>query len=808
MLHLLLIILTLSSFKAEQLSRPPPHFEVSPRISTTVSSNLTLNYSQLFQSFWVSNGCGSITIVNETISDIWSIIMFQMASAASSFFYFGDFSLEYKIESLFSNSSLYLDTIVPWTLYLLFFLLGLFSLFFLLFCCQVFCIKKYRIFARCCMIDLNSYSGSSKEKYGLFCCIIFSGVLMLMIMALIVLNNDFFDGYLYSKCFSSSLALEIYNPYISDSNWLGTIETVEKLGNASQLYEEMAQSQINQSISINTSNVLNTYSIILQEFETNLSIYENKSLYNPNPLTNKLNPTMTSYILETWGPSTKKASFMYHLKKELESRETFISLLNTAFNISELLLNKSMLFSSIMTERQGDFKLLETDFGEGFNQLIYDLDYFDTYITEFFDFMLGVMFLNVFPMLCGFLGFLMVGFCKWRFFNCCLHCAWIFNCFLLFFLLLLLFYGFFYSGLLVWSCEIYTASLNDSDAFTKVSNEMNMSSSLYNTMNFCLFNTTNNLAYFYPFDGSLSIADELFTSISTLANTTLSNSYLEAELIKLESYYENYELVAGKNTESNSNHPILVLNELNLWSNYDNIGSYQAIEGLCEVTTDEYVFRVNECIYDTIYQRDDEIDEDFGDTLCISFNNTIENFAIERYTDSLFNECSSDNISSFNTVPEAIKDYYIGLFEYKLTTQNLIIEILGSLHSYKEKLKELDYELESLYNQSENSFQAFWPLLEITSDPKTKGLSTGLNCSFLKPGLEKMEDGVCVGSMDGVFYLYISFSLLFLLQMGLALANCCSSIRMLPRDFDSEDEGKVLIEKNASIELRRHSILY
>ena len=775
--------------------------------------NVSQSYLDYFQSLWILSGCESLTYANETSTELWTSTTTQMALAASNFFYLGNYSVDYKIQYLFSqNSSTLLDfsyiNLVPWSFYLIVIILLFLLILFFLFCCQVFCIKKYRLFARCCMIDLNSFTSSPKEKYGLFSCIAISGMLMIMAIVLMIYNYDIFQGYDDSKCYMYNLAIEVYTPYPNDYNWLGTIGAMSKISNASSIYEEIATDEnlVNSSF-INTTDAFEEYKTILQQFETNLSIYYNRTLLNPNPLTNLAVPNISSTFLSNWGPSTQTGTVLYFLKSELKTRKTYLLMMEQALQDAAKLVNQSQNYSEILTLREVDFEILGENFGDAFLNLT------DVYAGEgselinLFDSMMTVLVLNVLTMTFGLLGFIMVGFCKWRVCNCCLHCAWILNCLMLFVLLIILFIGFFFSSLAVWGCQIYEASIANPEAFSQVSTELNLNANLSQALGYCLFNSSKNLANFYSFGSSLSMSDEMFATVTSLSNSSLSSNYLENDISTLEDFYENYELLAGISSSTTENHPTTIMETLNLWSNYESVGSYQEAYGECEVSADEYVFNEDKCIYDDIYEPTQEVNINFGETLCISFNDTTENFATLRYTDVLFDDCST-NLTNFNSVPQAIKEYYIGLYKYKETTQALIEEIIESLGNYKGNLIGLDGEIMSLYNESIAEFASFNALFEVTSDSRLKGLSQGLNCSFLHEGLVKIEDSLCITTLDGIFYWYVTLMFLLLLQMILAVIHCMASIRVLPRDFDTEDEGKVLIEKNSGLELRRHSILY
>ena len=771
------------------------------------SLNSSLQYLDLFQSDWILSNCDEHGLFNQTISKMWPSTMYEMAFAASEFFYLGNHSIEYKVDYL-SNSSNISNTsffeLVSWIIYMIMPITVFMAILFFLFCCQVFCIKKYRLFARCCMIDLNSYSGSSKEKFGLFCCILFSGTLMILSIIFVILNNDVFLGYSESKCLMYNLAIEIYTP--SNDSWIGTIEIDSRLSNTSNIYLKISEdSTFNETSYINISSAFNSYNILLDEFDTNLTIYQNSTLYNPNPLTNENEPNLSSSFLNNWGPTKKSGTVLYYLKSELETRNTYLELLETALEDSKYLYNQSQNFSEICSLRKSDFE----EFGENFGDFFFEISNFyiskESIVETFFNGIIIFLCLNVLPLILGFFGFILVGFFKWRFCNCCLHCAWICNCLLIFALMNILFFSYFFTGLAFWGCEIYNESMHNSQTYSLISQKMNFNDTLNQSLYFCLFNSTSNLANYYSFGSSLELSDELYAAVSTLSNHSLSTNYLENEIINLQNYYTNYELMAGKVNNANSDHPVSVMQTLNLWSNYDSVGSYQSTYGVCDVTTDEYVFNQDQCIYDNIYASGESESIGFGDPLCISLNESSKDFAKLRYSEKLFNQCSS-NISNFKTVPEAIEQYYMNLFEYKTQTQKLALEMIKSLEDYQQDMEKLDSQIEILYNESKGGFDSFENLFAVTS--VSTGLSKNLNCSFLTEGFEKMKDSLCITMMDGLFYVYITLLFLLLLQMILALANCLASIRMLPRDFDSEDEGKVLIEKNSSIELRRHSILY
>lgn len=54
----------------------------------------------------------------------------------------------------------------------------------LLCCCQVFCTPKYKVFMRCCYINVETDTKSMTEKYSLFFGIIVFGLLLCVICGL------------------------------------------------------------------------------------------------------------------------------------------------------------------------------------------------------------------------------------------------------------------------------------------------------------------------------------------------------------------------------------------------------------------------------------------------------------------------------------------------------------------------------------------------------------------------------------------------------------------------------------------------
>lgn len=776
------------------------------------SLNISQTYVNLFESAWILDECDSLSLGNKTINEIWTSIMSEMGTAASSFFYLGNYSLDYKLEYLFSEDSsnyeiLAFFQLVPWLLYTIISFIVLIMIIFCLVCCQVFCIKKYRLFARCCMIDLNSSNISAKEKCGLFSCILICGVLMVMIIVLMLLNNDIFQGYNEFQCISFNLAIEIYNPYPTDSHWLGTIQAIEKLDNTSKAYLELVNNtELESFIALNTSSMISSYNTTLEEFEKNLSIYQNRSLYNPNPFSNKETPNISSEFLLSWGPSQETSTYLYYLKQELEDRLNYLIDINDSIDNVSTLLNQTYNLSNILVVKETDFVNLGESFGEMFSLLLAFFNENESYVEQIFNLIIGVLALNILPLFLGFCGFVMVGFCKWRVCNCCLHTAWILNCLVILILFGFIVVGYFYSSLAVWGCEIFEAGLTSDELFTEIGEKFQLNSSLINMMNFCLFDTSSNLVNYYSFGQSLALPDTLYETYTKFTNANLSTAYLDADIALLEFYYTNYELFAGTTTNTQDS-PTEVMEQFNLWSNYDSIGSYQVIYGLCEVTIDQYVFNSYHCIYDEIYESWEDETFDLGQAICISLMNTSVNFAVNRYTDQQFSTCSN-NITYFDTIPNALRSYYINLYLYKNTTEILISEMLNSLEIYKENLISFDAKVIEFINITKIDFQVLEALFNLTSNNNTKGLNRALNCSFLRTGLVEMKNSLCITSLDGVFYLIITLFSLFFLQLFLVCMNCWASIRALPKEYDLDDDGKVLIEKNSSIEMRRHSILY
>ena len=140
-MRFLYIYLIISILNIGIFSNMPP----SKKHHSTQDLNISLKYENIFESAWILSECDNLALGNTTKDEIWTLVMSEMSSAASQFFYLGNYTLDYKIEYIFNNHSSNYEfyaffELVPWTLYIMLMVFCFISIIFCLMCCQVFCI--------------------------------------------------------------------------------------------------------------------------------------------------------------------------------------------------------------------------------------------------------------------------------------------------------------------------------------------------------------------------------------------------------------------------------------------------------------------------------------------------------------------------------------------------------------------------------------------------------------------------------------------------------------------------------------------
>jgi hypothetical protein len=86
-----------------------------------------------------------------------------------------------------------------------------------------------------------------------------------------------------------------------------------------------------------------------------------------------------------------------------------------------------------------------------------------------------------------------------------------------------------------------------------------------------------------------------------------------------------------------------------------------------------------------------------------------------------------------------------------------------------------------------------------------QGIINNLKCDFIKEGVERFHKGLCVTTINGVFFVYIFVMILAFLFMIFGILMCMTSIRVLPRESDEE---RMLATSGAAFEMKRNSVMY
>lgn len=472
----------------------------------------------------------------------------------------------------------------------------------------------------------------------------------------------------------------------------------------------------------NVLNLLNYYHSILNNEIPQLELYDNQTLINPNPLSNKVE--LESAFFENWGPGTHSGTNLYNISQELKLREVYIQNMNNLITFSNKLFNEHIEYSNIYSINNEKLTNFGLNLGSNILQITDFMDSNQEYFNNFNQITKIFLCLNVFSCLIAILGICLISIGKIRCCNFCVHLSWIFSLLLFLLLIITTFFCFVVGSMSVYGCDLLDTIGSSPKNLIQNLRDLNWETETISTLEFCLFNSEKDLSKYYNFKNSL----ELPTSMSNILNILREMSLpyagiksLEEKLDFLQNYYEN---VAGEATTPDN--PINTMIRLNMWSNSETVGSLQETQAKCDVSKDQYVFRNGDCVYKTQYNMGDNEKVGLGGKICISLEKTSRDFAIKRYSDDVFQACQTQGLE-FASVYEAIQKYYKGLYEYKDNTEKILDGIQIHLTALETKENELDRQIKNMFANMDERARNLDPLLKLMSS-----MYGQMNCSFIK----------------------------------------------------------------------------
>ena len=464
--------------------------------------------------------------------------------------------------------------------------------------CQVFCIKKHRVFTRCCYMDINKETKSKAEKFCLFIGIILVSILVLICCIFSLFNSDLKNGFNNSYCELNQFQKDLIKPnYLMKRNsnfiWPGVINIEKSLiklklaiNNKSNL---LRISKISKKINVGK---LNRNFKKLRNFL--FSIYyknKNKQIVNPDPKFR--NKKISSIYISILGPPIESGTTTNILLQELLKRKNILE------NIENLKHNSEKLSKKHVFQFKADYLKLR--------KYIFQLNFYANEFNNHFkgnNFKWRIIFwflklffiLNILSAIMSIIGFIFVGFNKTKFCACFMHLSWILSMVLFtigFFSLLIVYL----SGLRDSSiCRIYSQILTKENFLDQNFNK-DLSQNFRKNFRNSLFGSQNFLSSFKS-KNRINILKNINEEFKNLEALSLP---MEMTLSKINNYRDilkKFLIAGGKN-----NHPNVVLQKFNLWSNYEISGSLQNFVGKCEITKDEWVFRKKDCKYTNIYLK-------------------------------------------------------------------------------------------------------------------------------------------------------------------------------------------------------------
>lgn len=201
--------------------------------------------------------------------------------------------------------------------------------------------------------------------------------------------------------------------------------------------------------------------------------------------------------------------------------------------------------------------------------------------------------------------------------------------------------------------------------------------------------------------------------------------------------------------------PAHVLMELNSWSDGKMIDGHQRVEGNCRVTTsDNWVFYFSDCKrgYDK-YVPPHNLAEDRGKKCCMELANWTNAQVLDRYDDYL--KCShvvSTTQPDFGTVPKAISAHHQRLLDFVKSVHSVFGKIQESFDYLDRFIIDYANRTVAQVQLTEDYLANMGRVLDLASS-EAGGLTSKLNCSFVRTLVDNVSSNVCGNAIPGLYLL-------------------------------------------------------
>lgn len=200
--------------------------------------------------------------------------------------------------------------------------------------------------------------------------------------------------------------------------------------------------------------------------------------------------------------------------------------------------------------------------------------------------------------------------------------------------------------------------------------------------------------------------------------------------------------------------------ELNSWADGKRIDGHQREHGKCRVTTsDNWVFYFSDCKrgYDTYVSPDDPTLHR-GEKCCMELTNWTNSQIKERYDSYL--KCSHVVLftqADFGSVPKAISAHHQRLLDFVTSVHSVFGKIEVSFDYLNRFILDYANRTVAQVQLAEEYLETLGRVLVLASS-ETGGLSSRLNCSFVRELVESVKENVCENAVPSLYLLTLLLS--------------------------------------------------
>jgi len=195
--------------------------------------------------------------------------------------------------------------------------------------------------------------------------------------------------------------------------------------------------------------------------------------------------------------------------------------------------------------------------------------------------------------------------------------------------------------------------------------------------------------------------------------------------------------------------------ELNSWADGKMIDGHQRVEGNCRVTTsDNWVFYFSDCKrgYEEYVSPMDPM-ASRGKKCCLELSNWTSPLVKERYDSYL--KCSYVVLArqpDFGSVPKAIIAHHQRLLDFVTSVHSVFGKIESSFNYLDRFIVDYANRTVGQVDLTEEYLETMGRVLDLASS-EAGGLSSRLNCSFVKGLMDNVRESVCNNAVPSLYLL-------------------------------------------------------